>query len=738
MEYTFVCKFCGYEATIDEKDLLSSRKLICQRCLRESGVRVTQSGRTASASKYRNVTLSPEQERAASYHDGANAVLVIGPAGSGKTNVLVERALYLLQEVHVPVSNLTILTHSCRAAWSIAKRLGYHGVHALHEVRRPAKWCSRAYTGPDIDNEDLVSVSSFYSFCLDLMEYFCGFYFSSEPGCEDWAIEDKKLIDRDDQCAVIGKLRNELGLSGKTLSALVPEAEELRGIFTCISNSMIGVEEYYRRRPPAHTETVDLVKTLAGMYAKYKNDNEEIDIDDILAITAGALKNSTDFRTELAKEYLHILVDDVQEVTPVEWTILQAICPPSTLFCTGDDAQGICSSEGADFRTMREFDRMFPGSVTFRLTENFRSAPEIAELPDALLKASDLEYDATSTTHIAEAGHKPELHTFPSEREEADFVLESVRGKLKEGVPPGEITLLFRTADQAQVMERTLRSARIPYRFIGGTSFLQKPHVKDFFSVVDALNDIYNEAAWRRFIGLHPGLGKSVPTLIRGMRKNLAKNKNDMYYAYDNARRWLSDKLTATDPKLSYFLKWPPTLHFVTDHMTEILKYLTDTGLLRNKYDKWAERKKDLQLLIRLTEEYAYATQTDHGTHAIGDRFIKEFKLDSDTIVQEFDQNAAEKLTLATVHGARHIESDFCYLFRVQDGVYPLEKASSPESIEEERRVLYVAMTRARKELILTQTAGESSMFLTQAMSRKEVAGQSERNDNNGVSSSVW
>lgn len=739
MEYTFICKSCGFETKLDENDLLACREIICHRCLQPSGIRSTASAK-ADAPEWRNGSLSPEQKRAAYYRGSSNAIRVLGAAGTGKTTTLIERALYLLQEVHVPVSDIKILAPSCRAAWDISKRLGEYGVYALHVIGRPSRiiWYRSSRSQPDI-----VNVSSFHSFCLDLIEDYCGFYFSSEPGCEGWSIEDKNLIDRDDQCTIIGKLRKKLGLSGKTLSALVPEAEELADIFRYISNSMIDVEEYYRRRPPVHAETVDHVKKLAEMYLEYKIENKEIDIDDSLAITAGALRNSLDFRREIPKEYLHLLVDDAQDVTPVEWSIIRSVCPPATLFCTGNDAQGICASEGADFRTIREFDKMFPGSVTFKLNENYRSTPEIAELSNALLAESEFPYETASTVHIAETGRKPELHTFPSEQEEADFVLSSVRGKLKEGVPPGEITMLFRTADHAQVMERTLRTAGIPYRLISGQTFLQKPHVKDFFSVIDALNDIHNEAAWCRFLSLHPGLEKDASTLVRDMRKKLPKDNSESssYQEYD-ARTWLSERLALAYPKLAYFVHWAPFSHYTSEQMEKIMEYLTSTGLLRRKYDCWSDRKKDLMMLTRLAEKYEYTTTTDHGMHEIGDRFIKEFKLDSDTVVQraqqvwpaEFDRNATERLTLATVSAGR-IESDYCYLLRVQD--YPLGKASTPEEIEEERRVLYVAMTRARKQLILTQTAGRSSIFLTQAMKQKSDAGQSERNLNHGISSDV-
>ena len=740
--YTYICKSCGHETPIDEKELLSGSKIICRRCLRISGVNDRMAA--AAGPERRNSLLSPEQEQAAYYHGGAPAVLVVGGAGTGKTKVLTERVLYLNKEAHVPVESIAVLTFSRRAATELNRRLKAGGMRA---VRVPVLWSSPGefrHRRPSNIPPNTLFAGSFYSFCLNLMKDFCGCYENSAwyPETEDFSldIDELNLIDRNDQCAIIGKLRGELGISGKTLSSLVPEAEELRGILSFVSNSMIDVEEYYRRCPAASPETQEYVKTLAGMYAAYKRKHGEMDMDDLLAITARTLKISSFFREAFQKQYFHVLVDEVQDATPVEWSILQSICPTARLFCTGNDAQSICSSDGANFNAIRDFGTMFPGAITLKLTENFRSMQEILELSNVLLKESELAYETPVTSHRGESGHKPELRTFPTEQEEVDFVLESVRSKLTEGVPPGEITLLFHSAGQAQVMEQALRAAGIPYRFIGGANFLQKPHVKDVFSVLDITNDFRNKPAWRRILALYPKLDpRTVSSFIRNIPSNEAtEKKNNSYDVERDARMEVFNMVYRFLPNLSSFLFNCPSSFFGLDsQMKKIVEFFNQTGLLKKKYDDWAERKNDLRTLIHVADRDRYYEPASRGGFEIRERFDKEFKLDSDAIVQEYDRDAAKKLTLATVHSAKGIESDYCYLFRVQDGVFPQGKAASPEAIEEERRVLYVAMTRARKQLVLTQTAGGSSIFLTQAMKQKMDAGQSERNDNNGKQSNV-
>ena len=663
MELIYICKACGRENKIDAEELLASRELICPQCRHKSSLTGSE-----EPPKRWDPTLNPEQERAACYHDAAKAVLVLAGAGCGKTKTLIARALYLHRELHVPAERIALLTFTRKAAKEISERLDSE-VEGMGE---------RMFVG------------TFHRFCLDLMRRHCGYF--PETGL--------KLIDRDDQCAVIRKLRNDLDLPENAPEILVPGADEICGVFSYVSNCRIDVKEYYTLYPPTVEDTVQYVEQLAGMYLEYKFDNRLMDFDDVLSMTALTLEQVPDFRRLVRNKYDHILVDEMQDTSPIQWAILRPLYPSVNLFCVGDDAQSIYSFRGADFKSVHNFCDELPDSVILRLTENYRSFQEILDIANMLLKNSPVAYDKDLRAHKGLGGRGPKLYTFHSDFDESDFVLRSIRRKLRDGIPPSEIMLMFRSATQARIIEYTLRTAGIPYRFIGGMSFLQSSHIKDVIAALEALTSFRYELAWHRFLCLHRKLGdktsfkfflaiQNAPDHLTGLR-SMAGNLRLKFPE-------LADFLSAFDPNR------PPA-----DLLTNIVQYFEQTKLLEEKYDNWEDRKKDLQMLIRIAGKYSET-----------ERFLEAFKLDPDTEVLEHDRDAEGKITLITVHSAKGTESDFCYIIRVQNGVFPHIKALSEDEIEEERRVLYVAMTRARKELILTRTSTESDKFLTDAMVKK-------------------
>ena len=660
MELIYICKACGRENKIDAEQLLASKELICPQCRHKSSLTASD-----EAPKRWDASLNPEQERAACYHDSAKAVLVLAGAGCGKTRTLIARALYLHREMHVPAERIALLTFTRKAAKEISERLD-------SEV---ANMGERMFVG------------TFHRFCLDLMRHHSGYF--PEAGL--------KLIDRDDQCAVIRKLRSELNLPKNAPEILLPGTDEICGVFSYVNNCRIDVKEYYRLYPAPLEDTVKYMEQLARLYSEYKFDNHLMDFDDVLSMTALSLEQVSDFRRLVQNKYDHILVDEMQDTSPIQWAILRPLYPSVNLFCVGDDAQSIYSFRGADFKSVHNFCDRLPDSITLRLTENYRSSQEILDIANMLLANSTVKYEKNLHAHLGKGGRGPELYTFHSDFDEADFVLRAVRRRLRDGIPPGEIMLMFRSATQARVIEYTLRTAGIPYRFIGGMSFLQSSHIKDVVSTLEALTGLRYELAWHRFLCLHRKLGD--------------KTSLKFFLAVQNAPnrltglRAMADNLQFKYPELAEFLRTVDPDQPPASLLTDIVEYFGRTRLLEEKYDNWDDRKKDLQVLIRIAGKYSDT-----------DRFLEAFKLDPDTEVLEHDRNAEDKLTLITVHSAKGTESDYCYLIRVQNGVFPHIKAMTDDEIEEERRVLYVAMTRARKQLVLTRTSTESDKFLTNAM----------------------
>ncbi len=662
MELIYVCKACGRENTIDAEELLASRELICPKCRFYSSLTTDQ-----DAPKRWDETLNLEQEKAACYNGRANAVLVLAGAGCGKTKTLISRALYLHRELKVPAERIALLTFTRKAAKEISERLD-------SEIAGIGK---RMFVG------------TFHRFCLDLMHHHLGYF--GNRNC--------KLIDREDQSSIIRKLRNQLDLPEDAPSTLLPGADEICGIFSYINNCQVQIADYFKRFPAVHLDTPSLVEKIESLYLKYKAEKNLMDFDDVLSLTVSTLNNVSDFKRLVQNKFEHILVDEMQDTSPVQWAILNALYQPVQLFCVGDDAQSIYSFRGADFASVHHFCEKLPHSTTLKLTENYRSKQQILDIANLLLNGSKIPYDKDLHSHLGAAERGPELYTFHSDFDEADFIVQSIRSKLRNGVNSKDIMVLFRSAAHARVIEYTLRTAGISYRFVGGMSFLQSSHIKDAVSTLEALTNYRYDLAWYRFLQLHRKLGD----------KSAAKFVQAIQFAKENAAA-LHEMATNTEQR------YPELANFVRDFdferppaklLTDIVSYFERTGLLAEKYENWDDRKKDLQMLIRIAEKYSNT-----------ERFLEAFKLDPDAEVLEQSRDSG-KLTLITVHSAKGTECDYCYLVKVQNGVYPHLKALTDDEVEEERRVLYVAMTRAKKQLILTRTNSDRSRFLTVEMVRK-------------------
>ena len=663
MELIYVCKICGRENKIEAEKLLASKELVCENCQHHSAL---TSGNDTPMRW--DESLNMEQERAACYNDRAKALLVLAGAGCGKTKTLIARALFLHRELNIPAEKIALLTFTRKAAKEISERLNM-------EV---------AGMG------DRMFVGTFHRFCLDLMRHHSGYF-----DCAGF-----KLIDRDDQSAVIRKLRNDLAIPENAPEILIPKVDDLCGILSFMNNAMVGVNDYFLRFPCTLDATPRYVKEIVSKYQQYKYENKLLDFDDILSMTARNLTDISDFRRLVQNKFDHILVDEMQDTSPIQWAILKPLYPSVNLFCVGDDAQSIYSFRGADFKNVHNFCDQLPDSITLKLTENYRSSQEILDISNMLLQNAGVEYKKDLRAHKGYSGHEPELYTFHSDFDEADFVLRSLRSKLRSGVSPSQIMLMFRSATHARIIEHTLRTAGIPYRFIGGMSFLQSSHIKDIISALEAVTSFKYELAWHRFLCLHRKLGE--------------KTSFKYFLAIQNAPdhgtglQMMGYNLAPKYPELGEFLQTLSPNRPPADLLKDILDYFEQTKLLEEKYDNWEDRKKDLQMLCRIAAKYS---DTEH--------FLEAFKLDPDTEVLEHDNDTENKITLITVHSAKGSECDHAYIFRVQNGVFPHIKAVSDDEIEEERRVLYVAMTRARKELILTRTVSDSDRFLSDEMVKR-------------------
>lgn len=649
MQLTYICKHCGEKSKLPAEAFENSNTIICPECGKSSGNTAQQSPQVERFSDNLNV----EQEQAATYDGTAGGIMLLAGAGCGKTRTMIARALFLLKVKKVRPERIAMLTFTRRAAKEIEDRLAME----VPEAKRS------------------VFVGTFHRFCLSLMHRYPAFF----------KLNGIKIMDNHDQDVILKRIRNAMVSSEGPIGSsqgIVPNERNMASVFSYANNKRISVEDYYTKYPPDKNETVILMKDAYNQYAEYKQKNGYMDFDDILSNVTCTLETDSDFRRIVQNSLDHVLVDEMQDTSQVQWDILKAIYPPVHLFCVGDDAQSIYSFRGADFESVHHFCDLLPNSITLKLTENYRSTQQILDIANMLMDDSPLGYGKNLHSHSGEGKRKPRLYEFYSEEDEASFVVGTIAQKLENGTPPNEIMVLLRSTMNGRMLEHNLRTYGIPYRLIGGVSFMQAAHIKDTVAVLEALTTPKSELAWMRFLMLLPRIGfKSAEKLY-----SLIANIEDC----QTANKVIWQNLMAKNPDAANFIHniFDPQ-GTPEDMLRQIIDFLDSPHLFQLMYDNIRERRKDLETLVKVAKK--------HRTVA---SFLEAFKLDPDSEVRE-QKNTDNLVTLITVHSAKGTEADVCFVLRTQPGTYPHYK-SKPGEEEEDRRILYVAMTRARKELYLT------------------------------------
>ncbi len=594
-----------------------------------------------------------DQQRLAAEFDRGH-VLVLAGAGTGKTSTIVARVVHLIG-LGVDPRRILLLTFTRRAAREMRHRLGEQiGTSSKH-----------------------VPAGTFHNFCLQYLRRWPGLF-----GCEALSI-----IDRDDQLQLMKLAR--ASVVGKVPA--FPKLAELANYYSYARNTNRTIADYLKKFTDQTEESIERIGAVVGDYAKRKQQCRYFDYDDILHLFARQLHRSPVLREKIQSRYDHLLVDEMQDTNPLQWLILDGIRDPAKLFCVGDDAQSIYAFRGADFRNVHSFTDRVKGASVLKLEENYRSTQEILDLSNWLLGASSLQYDKHLTSARG-AGAIPVRVELDDDRDEAEWIARDLLERHADGEPYRYHMILTRTAWAARSVEASMVENDIPYRFIGGTQLLQSAHVKDLLSLLRVVDNPADQLAWMRFLTMWPRIGeKSAATAIMQL------------VTYSDTKEivdYLAKRFTG-NPRLAESIQ---ECRRCWDRPGSVVAAATDklTPLLEKKYDDWDRRERDLKLLRRLAEKHA----------SVGE-FLEAYTLDPITESEASNEDVDDLVTLITVHSAKGTEAPVCYLIGVQPGNYPhVRSIGEADQEEEERRVLYVAMTRAKDELILTGTVRSRGAYV--------------------------
>ena len=596
--------------------------------------------------------LNPRQREAVLHGDGP--LLVIAGAGTGKTRTLIYRVARLV-ETGVPPPSVLLLTFTRRAAEEMLRRA------SLLLDRR----CDR------------VSGGTFHSFANTVLRRHAG------------AIgfgENFTILDRADSGELVGLLRQEIHVAHRTVR--FPRKETLADLFSRAVNRGEDVVTTVERNAPHFLYCLDDILRIHRLYEVAKRERNLMDYDDLLVHLATLLAQHAGIRRTVSESFRHILVDEYQDTNRIQAEILRLLADThDNVMTVGDDSQSIYSFRGARFRNILDFPSDFPGAKVVYLEENYRSVQPILDFTNEIIAQAAEKFPKRLFTSRG-GGQKPSILSAPNERTQSMFVADRILELHEEhGIPLREIAVLFRAAYLSFDLEVELAKRHIPYRKYGGFKFLETAHVKDVIAHLRLIENPRDTVSLSRALMLVPGVG----------RKRSAEMARRAYEEASHApvlSMLAAMKSSEAAGRLAGCIRelaekpLPPS-----EMMARVLAYYRP--LLEAKFDDYPRRLKDLEHLESLC-----------ARHRTLSSFLAEVTLEppqasvGDIVAPEGDDDT---LTLSTIHSAKGLEWSVVFLIWVLDGKLPLSRAAEDEEeIEEERRLLYVAATRAKNTLVLT------------------------------------
>ncbi|WP_420001545.1 ATP-dependent helicase [Acinetobacter sp. LF10] len=587
--------------------------------------------------------LNPQQKQAAT--TTAQNCLVLAGAGCGKTKTIVARAAYLIDQ-GLPAQQIQILTFTRRSASEIVTRVEQHMGAQAKGLR----------------------ASTFHTFCMYLLR--------RNPRA--FGLSQFSIIDRDDQLLMFRLLR------GKDKGNVLPKAAELCDLYSYARNTKTKLSDALVEQLPQALEYKAQIAELMKAYEQRKQERNFLDYDDILSIVAVHLQSSPELVKWVTGFCSALLVDEMQDTNPLQWALLQPLVGKVKLFCVGDDAQSIYGFRGADFENIHHFKKRVPDADVLTLEMNYRSTQGILDLSNWLLEQSQIEYDKHLQAYRGK-GLKPQLHILSNEFEEANWIIQDLNRRHMQGAAWAEHMVLLRSGFSGRYLEGALIAANIPYRFVGGVKLLESAHVKDVLSLLRVSVNPQDDLAWMRFLTLWDGVGDV----------GASKLAQELIQLPDIEARCQRLERHGKVPQQAILILMQ--LDVLQQHVEACIGLALDAlnEQLENNYKTkdWSRRVKDFDLVKQLARKHS----------ALGE-FLEEYVLDPISI-SEIDKTPDQDLvTLITIHSAKGAEQKVCYVPHVSPNQYPHARAQGDfDDVEEERRVLYVALTRAEDELILTK-----------------------------------
>ncbi len=586
--------------------------------------------------------------------------LVIAGAGSGKTKVLTHKIAYLIQEKGIKPWNILAITFTNKAAKEMQERV-------------------EKLVGEDAKN---LWMGTFHSVCVRILRKWI-----DRIGFDSSFI----IFDASDQRTLIKQCIKELNLDDKMFTD--------RGVLAEISNAkneMLEPENYKARVNGDFRK--EKIADVYGLYQNKLQKNNAIDFDDIINYTIKILSENPDILEHYTEKFHYVLVDEYQDTNKAQFTLITLLASRyGNITVVGDNDQGIYSFRGADIKNILNFEKDFPGTTIIKLEQNYRCTGNILKAANSVIKNNETKYDKKLWTENDE-GELPKFYVGNDEYDEGRFIAEQIEHlKRQEKYRYSDFAVLYRMNTQSRAIEEILRREDIPYKIIGGLKFYERKEIKDIIAYLRLIQNEADDLSLQRIINEPKrGIGKTSLEQAQAIAGNLGIS---MFNVIKRADEFGLNRLFASSRE---FIEIIEGLEKDKDSLgiTELVKEI----LNRTGYTKALENENTVEAENRIANLEEFLTVTMEFEEEEADNNLPDF-LEGITLSSDIDgmEESEDSVTLMTLHSAKGLEFPVVFLVGMEEGIFPGYKSiGEQKELEEERRLCYVGITRAKNNLFLT------------------------------------
>ncbi len=602
--------------------------------------------------------LNDKQKEAVLATDGP--CLVIAGAGSGKTKVLTHKIAYLISEKNVKPWNILAITFTNKAANEMKQR-----VEAIIGSAAQDMW-----------------MGTFHSICVRILKKYI----------DRLGFDTSFLIfDTSDQRTVVKEALKTLNIDDKMFTD--------RSVLSEISNAkneMLTPKEYLAKYKGEYRK--EKIGEIYELYQKRLKENNAIDFDDIINYAIDILSSNPDALEYYTEKFKYVLVDEYQDTNKAQFTLVSILASRyGNITVVGDNDQGIYSFRGADITNILNFEKDFPGTKIIKLEQNYRCTGNILKAANSVIKHNENKYEKKLWTENEE-GKLPCLYQAEDEYDEARYIVEQINNlKREEYLKPKDFVILYRMNAQSRAIEDILRREDIPYKVVGGVKFYERKEIKDAIAYLRLVQNPSDNISLKRIINEPKrGIGK---TSLDNISQISEETGISMYEIIKHAEEYGLNRIKANSEE---FIK-------LIEEMREAKQNLNISDLLKevlrkSGYTKALENENTVEAETRLQNLEEFLTVAIEFEEESADNSLQEF-LESITLSSDIDemQDEENSVTLMTLHSAKGLEFPTVFLVGMEEGIFPGYKSiGEPKELEEERRLFYVGITRAKEFLFLT------------------------------------